>query len=72
MRLGEITRKTLSFYRNETEAKAVDLVEIAEDALRIHLLSLPAKAVTLTKRFPIGRSFTVVPEKYSKSSRTFW
>jgi C4-dicarboxylate-specific signal transduction histidine kinase len=42
-RLGEITRKTLSFYRYETEAKAFDLVAITEAALRIHLQSLPAK-----------------------------
>jgi signal transduction histidine kinase len=51
-RLGEITRKTLSFYRNETEANAFDLVDIAEAALRIHLQSLPAKTVNLTKLFP--------------------
>ncbi|MGA9244261.1 MAG: sensor histidine kinase, partial [Silvibacterium sp.] len=35
-RLGEITRKTLSFYREQSEAKDFDLVEIAESALRIH------------------------------------
>jgi signal transduction histidine kinase len=51
-RLGEITRQTLSFYRNETEAKAFDLVDIAEAALRIHLQSLPGKTVNLTKLFP--------------------
>jgi signal transduction histidine kinase len=51
-RLGEITRKTLSFYRYETEAKAFDLVAITEAALRIHLQSLPAKTVSLIKLFP--------------------
>jgi signal transduction histidine kinase len=51
-RLCEITRKTLSFYRNETEAKPFDLVDIAEAALRVHLQSLPAKTVSLTKVFP--------------------
>jgi signal transduction histidine kinase len=51
-RLGEITRKTLSFYRDESEAKDFDLVEIAETALRIHLQQLPARAVTLNKDFP--------------------
>jgi signal transduction histidine kinase len=35
-RLGEITRKTLSFYREQSEAKEFDLVEIAESALQIH------------------------------------
>jgi signal transduction histidine kinase len=51
-RLGEITRRSLSFYRDETEAKDFDLVEIAEAALRIHLHLLPAKAVSLSKDFP--------------------
>jgi signal transduction histidine kinase len=35
-RLGEITRTTLSFYREQAEAKDFDLVEIAESALMIH------------------------------------
>jgi signal transduction histidine kinase len=51
-RLGEITRKTLSFYREETEAKDFDLVEIAEAALRIHLQRRPAKELTVTREFP--------------------
>jgi signal transduction histidine kinase len=51
-RLGEITRKTLSFYRNEAEARPFDLVDIAEAALRVHFQSLPAKTVSLTKVFP--------------------
>jgi signal transduction histidine kinase len=52
VRLGEITRRTLSFYRDDTEAKDFDLVEIAEAALRVHFQQLPAKAVTVTKDFP--------------------
>jgi signal transduction histidine kinase len=36
IRLAEITRKTLSFYREQTEAREFDLVEIAESALKIH------------------------------------
>jgi signal transduction histidine kinase len=36
LRLGEIARKTLSFYREQTEAREFDLVEIAESALKIH------------------------------------
>ena len=34
--LASITRKTLSFYRDQTEARDFDLVDIAESALRIH------------------------------------
>jgi signal transduction histidine kinase len=51
-RLGDITRKTLSFYREEAEPKAFDLVAIAEAALRLHLQELPAGRVTITKLFP--------------------
>jgi signal transduction histidine kinase len=36
VRLSEITRKTLVFYREQAEAKDFDLVEIAESALLIH------------------------------------
>jgi signal transduction histidine kinase len=51
-RLGEITRKSLAFYRDETEPKAFDLVDIAEAAIRLHLHGLPAGRVTVTKQFP--------------------
>jgi signal transduction histidine kinase len=51
-RLGEITRKTLSFYREQSEAKALDLVEIAESALRIHAHRLSAKSIELRKQLP--------------------
>lgn len=34
--LGNITRKTLSFYRDQAEHKDFDLVDIAESALKIH------------------------------------
>jgi signal transduction histidine kinase len=34
--LGNITRKTLSFYRDQAELKDFDLVDIAESALKIH------------------------------------
>jgi len=34
--LGNITRKTLSFYRDQSELKDFDLVDIAESALKIH------------------------------------
>jgi signal transduction histidine kinase len=51
-RLGEITRKSLSFYREEAEGKDFDLVAIAEAAIRLHLQKLPVGRVTITKQFP--------------------
>jgi signal transduction histidine kinase len=51
-RLGEIARKTLSFYREQSEAKDFDLVEIAESALRIHAHRLTARSVALRKDLP--------------------
>jgi len=51
-RLGEITRKTLSFYREQQEAKQLDLVEIAESALRIHAHRLSAPSIKLQKDLP--------------------
>jgi signal transduction histidine kinase len=51
-RLGEITRKSLAFYREEAEPKAFDLLDIAEAAIRLHLHGLPAGRVTVTKQFP--------------------
>jgi signal transduction histidine kinase len=51
-RLGEITRKTLSFYREDAEPKAFDLVAIAEAAIRLHVHGLPVGRVTITKQFP--------------------
>lgn len=49
-RLAEITRKTLSFYREQSEAKQFDLVEIAESALRIHAHRL--SSIELRKKLP--------------------
>jgi signal transduction histidine kinase len=51
-RLGDITRKSLSFYRDGAEPKAFDLVAIAEAAIRLHLQELPVGRVTFTKLFP--------------------
>jgi signal transduction histidine kinase len=51
-RLGEITRKTLSFYREDAEPRAFDLVAIAETAIRLHIQGLPAGRVSITKQFP--------------------
>jgi signal transduction histidine kinase len=51
-RLAEITRKTLSFYREQSEAKEFDLVEIAESALRIHSHRIAAGSIELRKELP--------------------
>lgn len=51
-RLSEITRKTLSFYRDQSEAKQLDLVELAESALRIHSHRLCAGSIELRKDLP--------------------
>jgi C4-dicarboxylate-specific signal transduction histidine kinase len=51
-RLAEITRKTLSFYREQSEAKQFDLVEIAEAALRIHSHRFAAGSIELRKELP--------------------
>jgi signal transduction histidine kinase len=51
-RLGEITRKTLSYYREQSEAKDFDLVEIAESALRIHAHRFSANSVVVRRHFP--------------------
>jgi signal transduction histidine kinase len=48
-RLGEITRTTLSFYREQTEAKDFDLVEIAESALLIHSRRAQRQKVEIRK-----------------------
>jgi signal transduction histidine kinase len=50
-RLGEITRKSLAFYR-QSEPKVFDLVDIAESAIRLHLSGLPAGRIDVIKEFP--------------------
>jgi signal transduction histidine kinase len=50
LRLGEITRKTLSFYREQTETKDYDLNEIAESALKVHLHRARRQNVDIRKR----------------------
>ena len=49
-RLGEITRKSLDFYKNEQEAREFDLIDIAESALTIHAQRLRHQRVELQKR----------------------
>jgi signal transduction histidine kinase len=50
-RLGEITRKSLDFYRDEQQAREFDLVDIAEAALTIHKHRLLGQKVDMRKRF---------------------
>lgn len=50
--LGEITRKTLSFYREEAEPKTFNLVDLAESAILLHLCGLAENHVVVTKQFP--------------------
>jgi signal transduction histidine kinase len=57
--LANITRKTLSFYRDQTEAKDVDLVEIAESALKIHAAQAKKQGVTIKMRTD-GPAFATV------------
>ena len=51
-RLGEITRQTLSFYRDQKEERDFDLVELAEAALRIHAHRLATGSIELRRDFP--------------------
>ena len=67
-RLGDITRKSLSFYRDGAEPKAFDLVAIAEAAVRLHLQGLQGR-VTIAKEFPEEVSGTGATVKFSKCCR---
>lgn len=51
-RLGEITRQTLSFYRDQSQTSTLDLVEIAESALRIHAHRITSRSIELRKNLP--------------------
>jgi signal transduction histidine kinase len=52
LRLGEITRKTLSFYREQTETKNFDLSEIVESSLKVHWHRAKRQNVDIRKRVP--------------------
>lgn len=49
VRLGEITRKTLSFYKAQPEARDLDLIDLAESALTIHAHRIGSQDVELRK-----------------------
>jgi signal transduction histidine kinase len=48
--LGEITSRSLSFIRVETEAKEIDLVELATSALRLHDHQISEKRISVQTR----------------------
>ncbi len=48
--LGEITSRSLSFIRLETEAKEIDLVELATAALRLHDEQISKKRIKVQTR----------------------
>jgi len=50
-RLGEITRKTLGFFKDQTETKDFDLIDIAESALTLHAQRTGRQNIELCKRF---------------------
>jgi signal transduction histidine kinase len=52
--LNQIANQTLSFARTSQSRHAIDLVSIAEAALRIHQRAIAAKNVNLIKKLPEG------------------
>jgi len=50
--LSTITRQTLSFHREQVEAKDSDLVEIAESALKLYASRIAKSLVTVSRRSP--------------------
>lgn len=48
--LGEITSRSLSFIRFESETKEIDLVELATSALRLHDQQISKKRINVQKR----------------------
>jgi signal transduction histidine kinase len=48
--LGEITARSLAFIRIETEAKQIDLVELATSALRLHDHHISKKRISVRTR----------------------
>jgi signal transduction histidine kinase len=60
-RMGEITRRTLSFYRDHTHPTDFDLIEIAESALKIHSHRLKRQSVQVCKKIPACAIANVFP-----------
>ncbi len=49
--LTQVTRKSLSFHRGQVLPKEVDLVGVAESALKLHLARISARKVRVNRRF---------------------
>jgi signal transduction histidine kinase len=61
VRMGELTRRTLSFYRDHTEPTDFDLIEIVESALKIHSHRLKRQSVEVCKKNPATAIANVFP-----------
>ena len=59
--MGELTRRTLTFYRDTSAPIDFDLVEIAESALRIHSKRLKNQGVQIYKNTPEKARVKVFP-----------
>lgn len=59
--MGELTRRTLTFYRETSVASDFDLVEIAESALKIHSQRLSKQNVNIRKQVPAKATVRVFP-----------
>lgn len=61
VRMGELTRRTLTFYRDHTDPTDFDLIEIAESALKIHSHRLQRQSVEVCKKVPATAIANVFP-----------
>jgi signal transduction histidine kinase len=59
--LGNITRKTLSFYRVQSEAKDFDLVEIMEAAIKSHSFRAARQRVEIRRQIQGPATARVIP-----------
>jgi signal transduction histidine kinase len=49
--LGRVTSRALTFHREQTDAKELDLVDIAESALRLHADKFSRHSITIDRQF---------------------
>ena len=63
--LGETTRRSLTFIRLDTEAKEVDLVDLATSALRLHHEQISLKRINVQIRSSQSASARVKRVKFS-------
>jgi signal transduction histidine kinase len=69
-RLSDIARTTLSFYREQAEAKDFDLVAIAESALMIHTRRAQRQKIQIRKDLKGPVTARVFAVKYCKWFQT--